>query len=181
MNVRASIPPRVAAALDRGRDWASLPWRAAQGDAGPFRRHVAVGDPQASFETYLRVLDRHDLLGEDGRLRPDVALLSAGDHFDYEGDLATVQEDGHRLLGWLAGHPARQVVILAGNHDLCRVVELAGVTDDRFEPGTGVDRHPLDRERRQAKLALERLGDALAQLDGVADRPPLPFDERERP
>jgi len=126
------VPARVVAALEQGTAWASRSWRPEDREAGPFRRYVAVGDPQASFEKYLRILDRHEVLGADGRLRPDVALLSAGDHFDYEGDLPTVQEDGLRLLGWLAGHPAGQVAILAGNHDLCRVVELAGVTDGRF-------------------------------------------------
>jgi hypothetical protein len=126
------IPSRVAAALELGAEWASRGWQHGEAQAGPFRRHVAVGDPQASFETYLRILDRHELLGEDGRLRSDVSLLSIGDHFDYEGDIDTVRRDGLRLLIWLAGHPDAQVVILAGNHDLCRVVELVRVSDPRF-------------------------------------------------
>jgi hypothetical protein len=37
------------------------------------------------------------------------------------------------------------------------------------------------RQRGQGELALEPLGDALAQLDGVAGRAPLPVEERERP
>src|SRR5262245_50972807 len=123
---------RVAAALALASEWAARPWRPVPEARGPFRRFVAVGDPQASLEKYLRILDRHDLLGEDGRLRHDVSLLSIGDHFDYEGDIETVREDGRRLLRWLAGHPADQVLLLAGNHDLCRVVELAEQTDERF-------------------------------------------------
>src|SRR4030095_12074201 len=126
------IPSRVAAALELGAEWASRGWQHGEAQAGPFRRHVAVGDPPASFETYLRILDRHERLGEDGRLRSDVSLLSIGDHFDYEGDIDTVRRDGLRLLIWLAGPPDAQVVILAGNHDLCRVVELVRVSDPRF-------------------------------------------------
>src|SRR5262245_21504471 len=126
-------PPRVAAALALGETWASQKWEPATRPQGPFRRHVAVGDPQAGFEKYLRILDRHGLLGEEGELRPDVSLLSIGVHFDYDGgDIESVRRDGLRLLRWLAGHPASQVLILAGNHDLCRVVELAGETDARF-------------------------------------------------
>src|SRR5262245_28629975 len=64
-------PPRVAAALAQGEAWVSLKWTPATIPQGPFRRHVAVGDPQAGFEKYLRILDRHGLLGEDGKLRPD--------------------------------------------------------------------------------------------------------------
>ena len=47
-----------------------------------FRRHVAMGDPQAPFATVLAVLDRHGLLKNDGQLRDDVQLVSMGDHFD---------------------------------------------------------------------------------------------------
>src|SRR6185295_17988661 len=95
-------PPRVAAALGLAETWATRSWETSPPFGRPFRRFVAVGDPQSSFERYLRILDRHELLGEDGRLRPDVSLLSIGDHFDYEGDLATAQEDARRLLHWLA-------------------------------------------------------------------------------
>ena len=125
--------PRVGAALALAEAWAAKGWVPAKGSRGPFRRYVAVGDPQAGLERYLRILDRHELLGEDGRLRPDVSLLSIGDHFDYEGELESVRRDGLRLLRWLSGHPDEQVVILAGNHDLCRVVELIQMSDLRFD------------------------------------------------
>lgn len=154
------VPKRVAAALELGDAWASQPWRPVDGPARSFRRHVAVGDPQASFEKYLRILDRHELIGEDGRVRPDVSLLSIGDHFDYEGDLETVREDGRRLLRWLAGHPSDQVVLIAGNHDLCRVVDLAVETDERFTRARRLAR--LINELRKRADASDELREARA-------------------
>ncbi len=56
-----------------------------------------------------------------------------GDHFDYhvpERDRARVE--GVLILGWLAAHPRDRVRILAGNHDLARVMELAATDDERF-------------------------------------------------
>jgi hypothetical protein len=95
---------------------------------------AAIGDPQAPIETFFHVLERHGLLGADGRLRPDVFLVSMGDHFDYgtreQRDEAATSS--LRLLEWLAAHPEEQVVILAGNHDLARVGELAGFDDASF-------------------------------------------------
>ncbi len=95
---------------------------------------AAIGDPQAPFATFRRVLDRHGLLASDGRLRPDVLLVSMGDHFDYGSREARDEaaRSGLELLGWLAAHPEDQVVILAGNHDLARVGELAGFDDAAF-------------------------------------------------
>jgi hypothetical protein len=68
------------------------------------------------------------LLTADLRLRDDVGLVSLGDHFDFPGD----PDDGARTLAWLASHPPSQCVILAGNHDLARVMDLARVTDADF-------------------------------------------------
>lgn len=97
--------------------------------------HVAVGDPQASLSTFLRILDLNGLLGEAGRLRPEVGLVSMGDHFDWgkppERERAT--EEGTLLLSWLAAHPPDQVQIVFGNHDLVRVGELSTFTDEAFE------------------------------------------------
>jgi hypothetical protein len=91
-----------------------------------------MGDPQAPFATVLSVLDRHELLDTHGRLRDDVQLVSMGDHFDwglpYERKKAT--NDGTALLEWLSSHPPEQVIIIAGNHDLARVCELAPFVDD---------------------------------------------------
>ena len=99
-------------------------------------RHVAMGDPQAPFSTVLGVLDAHRLLHSDGRLRADVQLISMGDHFDWgrPAERAQATTDGVKLLSWLAAHLPEQVVIIAGNHDLARVCELAPfATDEAFE------------------------------------------------
>jgi hypothetical protein len=97
-------------------------------------RHVAIGDPQASFETFIRVLDGHGLLDDDGALANDVHLVSMGDHFDYGKpelrDQATIA--GTAILTWLASHPHDQVTILLGNHDLARVCELFPFSDQSF-------------------------------------------------
>lgn len=101
-----------------------------------FRRHVAMGDPQAPFDTVLAVLRRHDLLTVDERLRDDVQLISMGDHFDWGPPEKRAQATGDalRLLAWLTSHPREQVVLIAGNHDLGRVCELAPFsTDAAFE------------------------------------------------
>lgn len=97
-------------------------------------RHVAIGDPQAPFQTFLGVLERHRLLGDDGRLREGVHLVSMGDHFDYgkadQRERAAL--DGESILSWLASHPPAQVTILLGNHDVSRVMELFPFTDEAF-------------------------------------------------
>ncbi|MET0405879.1 MAG: metallophosphoesterase, partial [Cystobacter sp.] len=98
------------------------------------QRHLAIGDPQADITRFLAVLDRHGLLGEDGRLRPDVQLVSVGDHFDWgkAHERDAVATSALQLLAWMALHPADQAVLLLGNHDLGRVGELAHFTDARF-------------------------------------------------
>ncbi|MBL8919083.1 MAG: metallophosphoesterase [Myxococcaceae bacterium] len=97
-------------------------------------RHVAIGDPQAPLDTFLRILDGHGLLGDDGRLEDDVHLVSMGDHFDYgtpeQRDRATA--DGEAILSWLASHPPERVTILIGNHDVARVCELFPFDDATF-------------------------------------------------
>lgn len=96
--------------------------------------NVAIGDPQAPLGTFLEILDRNGLLGEEGRLRPEVGLVSMGDHFDWgkttEREEATA--DGTSILSWLAAHPPDQVQIVIGNHDLVRVGELSELTDEEF-------------------------------------------------
>jgi hypothetical protein len=98
-----------------------------------FRRSYAVGDPQSTFAKFQAILQRHGLLSAHGSLADDVFLLSIGDHFDFAGEPARVGAEGLALLRWLAAHPPGQVVILAGNHDVSRVMELASVTGERFE------------------------------------------------
>lgn len=97
-------------------------------------RRLAIGDPQAPFPTFLAILRRHGLLGDTGRLRDDVGLVSIGDHFDWGGPEARAEaaRSGLELLQWLASHPPDQVALVAGNHDLARVGELAGFDDARF-------------------------------------------------
>ncbi len=91
-----------------------------------------MGDPQAPFATVLATLDRHGLLGPHGRLHDDVQLVSMGDHFDWghASERKKATEDAIALLAWLSAHPPEQVTIIAGNHDLARVCELAPFTDD---------------------------------------------------
>lgn len=96
--------------------------------------HVAVGDPQAPLAKFLTILDHNGLLGDSGRLRPEVGLVSMGDHFDWGGsqERAAATEEGTQLLSWLAAHPPNQVQLIFGNHDLVRVGELSAFTDDTF-------------------------------------------------
>ena len=81
-----------------------------------------------------RAAERHALLGPDGALRPEVQLLSVGDHFDWGGvhERARVAHSSLQLVAWLASHPADQAVLLLGNHDLGRVGELAHFSDAAF-------------------------------------------------
>jgi hypothetical protein len=79
-------------------------------------------------------LQHQGLLGADGRLRADVHLVSMGDHFDFGKPDVREQAtaDGEAILRWLADHPPEQVTILLGNHDLARVCELRGYSDEAF-------------------------------------------------
>jgi hypothetical protein len=97
-------------------------------------KRVLIGDPQAPFEKFLRILDHRELIGDDGRLAPDVQLVSMGDHFDWGKavDRERAAFDGLLLLSWLAAHPPDQVTLIIGNHDLARVGELATFDDKRF-------------------------------------------------
>jgi hypothetical protein len=119
----------------------------------------AVGDPQSTFDRFLAVLDHHGLLGKGGKLRDEVSLLSIGDHFDYSEPRghAAAGLEGIRILRWLASHPPEQAIVLAGNHDLSRVMELGRMTDRRFAEARGraseVDRLP---EGSPERAALER-------------------------
>ena len=98
------------------------------------RRRVALGDPQAPFEKVRAILEHHQLLDGHGRLAADVELTSMGDHFDWGGlaERRRAADDGLALLIWLASHPAEQVHLVLGNHDLARVGELALLDDIRF-------------------------------------------------
>src|SRR6476646_5773627 len=105
----------IDAALERARDDARG-FPDAPPDGRPRTRHFAIGDPQAPFETFLALLDRRGLLGADGRLVPDAALVSIGDHFDWgkRSDRDRAAEGGSLLVAWLAAHPADQVTMILG-------------------------------------------------------------------
>jgi hypothetical protein len=125
--------PRIEAALERARSDAASP-SSAPPDGRRRTRRVAIGDPQAPFEKFLEILDVHGLLGDHGRIREDVQLVGMGDYFDWgvAADRTRATEGGLRLLAWLAAHPADQVLLLLGNHDLGRVCELHGFDEDTF-------------------------------------------------
>jgi len=120
------------AASARAAALANIPWTPPAPSGRTFARTLAIGDPQSRLENVFAILDRAGALGPDGLLRADVALLSVGDHFDWNGDLGDAQTHGLLLLRWLAEHPPDQAVILAGNHDLSRVTELWRLTDAQF-------------------------------------------------
>ncbi len=126
--------PRIQAALARASEAVAGGPHSTPPDGHPRTRHLAIGDPQADITRFFSLLDRHGLLGPNGRLRPEVQLVSVGDHFDWgkASERAEVAASALRLLAWMASHPADQAVLLLGNHDLGRVGELADFTDARF-------------------------------------------------
>ncbi len=119
-------------------------------------RTIAIGDPQTSSTRLFSALDHHGLLGDDGWLVPDVRLISMGDHFDYyvpEREAGRIE--GVLVLGWLAAHPREQVTLIAGNHDLARVMELISIDDARFLAAGDMARSIFDgpRDQRAARTA----------------------------
>jgi len=126
---------RIAKAIDQAQADRSTAWAepSASGQSRSIR--VAIGDPQASLQRFFGVLDANRLLGDGGRVRPDVQLVSMGDHFDWgePHDRERARGEGLALLSWLAAHPPDQVVLLVGNHDLARVGELVAFDQERFQ------------------------------------------------
>jgi len=175
----------IAAAEARAHAWLDgLQPSVADGNA--HRSWFALGDPQASFERVLCVLESNDLLTGEGGLRADVGLVSMGDHFDFHPpdgrDVAWAGEQGLLVLAWLAAHPPDQVAILLGNHDSSRVQELAFETDESFA------------QAQQAAAAIHSAdGDSAARLTdafhekfphiptpGIADRDYSAFSVAQR-
>lgn len=153
--------------MDRAFAWAlelpAVPPRTVR----PRHRRFAIGDPQAPLRTFLSILERNGLLGDDGLLAPDVMLVSMGDHFDWgtPEDLPAATDEALALLAWLAHHEWDQVILIAGNHDLGRVGELAGFDDETFV-----------RAREQAQRVY-RLGDENEERRFVERWPALPTSE----
>ncbi len=115
-------------------------------------RVFVMGDPQAPFAKVLEVLACHRALAGD-RIASDVVLVSIGDHFDYDlRDPKTASREGLQLLRWLASHDPEQVVLLFGNHDAARVMELALLTDAEFESARLLARS-IDETERAAGTA----------------------------
>ncbi|NVJ19889.1 metallophosphoesterase [Myxococcus sp. AM011] len=125
---------RLQAAHARARQAVEAGPRSAPADGVPRGRRLALGDPQADFDKVLAILDHHGLLGADGWLKPDVQLVSVGDHFDWgrPEERMHAANSALALVAWLAAHPADQVVLILGNHDLGRVGELADFDNARF-------------------------------------------------
>ena len=98
------------------------------------RRVVAMGDPQAPFARVMEVLRAQGIVAGE-KLADDVHLVVMGDYFDYGGREARAEsaEGSARLLAWLVTHAEEQVTLLAGNHDLARVGELAKLDDVTFQ------------------------------------------------
>jgi hypothetical protein len=110
-------------------------------------RTFVMGDPQAPFAKTLEVLAVHRALDGD-RLAKDVVLVSIGDHFDYDlRDPASAAREGLATLRWLASHEPDQVIMLLGNHDASRVMELATISDDQFERARSLARSIDETER----------------------------------
>ena len=157
----------VRAAVARAKEAADAPGLVFDGGLDAVRRRVVIGDPQAPLATFLEILDRHTLLGDDGTLAPGVHLTSVGDHFDFGGAdrAASAATDGLRLLAWLAAHSEERTTIIAGNHDLGRVGELVGFDDRAF------------RTARARAVRAYRNRDALEERALLARYPALPSAE----
>lgn len=141
------------------------PWRPVPPEGRARSRFRAIGDPQASLEKFLGILDARGLLGPGGRLAPDVGLVSMGDHFDYEAPVEEAARSGLAILRWLAEHPPDQVAILAGNHDLSRVMELAFESDATWPLA-----RELGSEHERLRTKAPRAPDEDARLEEVAAR-----------
>ena len=115
-----------------------------------------MGDPQAPFAAMMAVLDRHGLLVGD-RLRIDARLVCVGDYFDYDlDDPVAAGLEGLRALRWLASHDPEQVILLAGNHDVARVMELASIDDASFARARALGRDIAKTKQREGQAAADR-------------------------
>ncbi len=146
-------------------------------------RAFAIGDPQTSATRFFSALAIHGLLAPTGWLRPDVRLVALGDYFDYhvpEREAARVE--GVLILTWLAAHAPAQVTVIAGNHDLSRVMELVSIDDARFREAADLARtiYELpDGDRGEATAEFRRKFPELATT-GYAGRDYNAFTVEQR-
>jgi hypothetical protein len=163
---------------------AVVPWQPKKERSHYPKKVFAIGDPQTTRARLFSILQSHDLLADSGMIKPEVALVSIGDHFDYAAEPAEVRIESTRILRWLAEHPADQVFLIAGNHDLCRVMELAPFSDKMFQAA--------QQEAKKIK-ASEYRGEDITQAEeafyqrypslpspGVAVKDFLGFSEEQR-
>ncbi|MFZ9888355.1 MAG: transcriptional regulator, partial [Myxococcota bacterium] len=143
------MSPDVEAALARAAD--AVDGSTCAPAPAPAARSYVIGDPQTTAHRFFEVLAHHGLLAASGWLHPDVTLISAGDHFDFQGpahvEPRTLGAEGESILAWLSAHEERQVAVLLGNHDTARVMELADFTDDSFEEARR-EAAPLEARRK---------------------------------
>jgi hypothetical protein len=119
-------------------------------------RTFVMGDPQAPFAAVMAVLGHHGLLDGE-RLCGDVRLVAVGDYFDYDlEDPIRAGLEGLRVLRWLASHDQEQVLLLAGNHDLARVMELAQTDDASFARARALGRDISNTRKREGQAAADR-------------------------
>ena len=126
------LRPRARAALARSEALLAIPWRPRAFVRRAPTRWLALGDPQTTRARLFTFLDDAGALGDDGDLADDVGLVCVGDYFDFHGDPAHVAREGLGALRWLAEQPPDRCVLLVGNHDLCRVMELEMFDDASF-------------------------------------------------
>ncbi len=121
-------------------------------------RTFVMGDPQAAFDHILGVLAAHGALAPGGaRLADDVVLVSIGDHFDYDlHDYTTAGANGLRFARWLAAQDPARALMLLGNHDAARVIDLVGLDDARFASAASLGREIAETRRRDGDHAAAR-------------------------
>lgn len=127
-----------------------------------------VGDPQTTPNRFFSVLDRFGLLGPDGLLTPGFGLVSMGDHFDFSMGAPEAEQAGREIFAWLVAQ-GTSTHVLAGNHDIARVAELAFESDQTYA-----------RAKRDAAILRDRhlegrKDEVHALVEGFfADHPHLP-------
>jgi hypothetical protein len=175
---------RIRRAIALAEKLVSIPWEPKKDSVATPSRVFAIGDPQTTRAKLFSILESHHLLADSGMLKPEVALISIGDHFDYDAEPAEVRVESTCILRWLAEHLPTQVHLIAGNHDLCRVMELAPFSDKMF----------LAAQQDAQKIkAAERRGEDIAKAEeafyqkypslpspGVAVKDFLGFSEEQR-